>query len=360
MWLAAAACGGEGSNLERRAIADSVAEKSASGDPPTPAAKGPAPPAPTGAQPGPAVLVSAGEGERHLLKLGLAAETEWRVATIGLLALPGLQQPVGFARQEIVELEECDGEGSARTCTAVHRTVAFQGEPPAGGTLEAGEAPMLQLTFRQRIDATGRALEPARIEGDPAARARPDMAALVGAHQLFCLRLPSEPVGVGAVWKDECRIWSGQQLVVRDVEWTLRKLDVDPDGAGRRAELAVKGLQLATDADGNPRRGSLSGVLFLWADPGEPHLYEELVRLPLGDQGLETKMRLRVQFARPDPAHPDDPQAIVRTDGRAFPSVRTLGELDRVDPAPTEPLGEPAPTAPPAQPPTAPPAPPAG
>ena len=36
--------------------------------------------------------------------------------------------------------------------------------------------------------------------------------------------------------------------------------------------------------------------LYLWVDAGEPHLYRELIMLPIGTKGLKTKTSLNYQF----------------------------------------------------------------
>jgi hypothetical protein len=271
-------------------------------------------------------LLTPGEGEKVELRFALPDDTTYAVTTIGLLTLPAVQRPIGFARREEITLSNCDGDGYTRACDLTHEITNYEAEQPEGRPLEIGEKPVLELTTKHRMDASGRREGKTTVEGenadDPAARA------LEEAHRFFCLRLPTEPVGVGAVWADTCKMRTGGQVVTKEAKWELKKLDDDPDGGGRRAEVHMQAKYTATDSDGNPREGVSRGILYLWADAGEPHLYKEMIALPLGSTGMKTKTSLNYQFAKVDPK---DPEKVLRTDGKEFPGFRTLNEVRAED-----------------------------
>lgn len=308
---------GEGSNLEKMA---SKREDASAADEPA-AAKDDASAKPRDAPPAEGLL-SPGEGEKVELRFALPDGATYAVTTIGMLVLPAVQKPIGFARREEIALRDCDGEAYTRACQLTHTTTNYEAELPEGKPLENGEKPVLALTTKHRMDATGRRDGQTLVEGEGADR--PAGLALSEAHQFFCLRLPDQPVGVGAVWADTCKMRIGGQVVTKQAKWELKKLDEDPDGAGRRAELQMQAKYTAADADGSPRVGVTHGVLYMWADAGEPHLYREKITLPLGAGGLKTKTSLYVQFAKLDPK---DPKKVIRTDGKAFEGFQTLNDL---------------------------------
>jgi hypothetical protein len=252
------------------------------------------------------------------------------VTTIGMLALPGVQKPIGFARREQIRLSDCAGEGSTRACDLTHTITNYEAELPAGKALQNGEKPVLELESRHRIDATGARVGTTSVSSNAEATATSEARALADAHLFYCLRLPAEPVGVGAVWTDECRMRSGGQVVTKQARWQLEKLDTDPEGGGRRAEIHMQATYVAADPDGQARTGVSRAVLYLWADAGEPHLYRELIDVPLAG-GLATKTSHYFQFAKQDAENPD---ALVRTDGKPFSGFRTLNEMEK------EPAGE--------------------
>lgn len=280
--------------------------------------------APKQPQPGPAKVVTPGQGEKVALRLTLPEGDRYRVTTVGLVALPAVQRPIGFARLEEFTFSACSGEGLERSCTLQRSYENYEAELPAGAPLARGEEPVRKLETSHVINASGERVGATKIEGDAEALEHPDARALAEAHLFFCLRLPSEPVAQGAQWIDTCRMRTGGQVVTRRAEWTLEKLDEDPDGAGKRAEIHVVSKYVAANQDGSERVGVARGVFFLWVDSGEPHLYRERVVLPLGDSGLKTKTSLNYQFAKVDPK---DPEKMTRTDGTEFSGFRTLNDI---------------------------------
>lgn len=259
---------------------------------------------------GSAVLLSPGaEDQRVTLRLALADETRYRITTIGMLKLPLLDKPIGFAREEDLRLADCTGEDSGRTCLLTHAYRNFEAEPPTGDALEQDEALVAKLETSHRIDASGLRLTETAIHGtieSPAAQA------LGQVHRLYCLRLPSEAVGVGATWRDTCRIRLGGQIVTREVVWRLAKLESTDEGT--RAELEYAGRVRRVDAKAGVQSGEIKGVLLFWADAGEPHLLREKVVFVLDAQrGLNTSTDLRFSFAKLG-----SKDELIRTDGKAF------------------------------------------
>ena len=312
----------EKSNLERMSSdrSDAGAEKTGTGtDEKTTAQEG------AEASPPPAQgVTSTGEAEKVQLRLALAEGATYQITTVGLVTFPAVQQPVGFARREHVSLGGCEGEGPGRKCTLTHEYKNYEAEQPTGAPLENGEKPVMALKTSHQIDGTGKRLGTTKVEGEADALEHADAKALADAHRFYCIRLPDQPVGLGATWKDTCQMRTGGQVVTKEAEWTLKKLDDDPDGAGKRAELMVKSAYKSVDAVGNARTGVARGVLYLWVDAGEPHLYREMIVQPVGDKGLKTKTSINYQFAKVDPK---DPDKVLRTDGAEFPGFRTLNEF---------------------------------
>lgn len=269
-------------------------------------------------------VTSTGEGEKVQLRLALADGASYQITTVGLVTFPAVQQPVGFARRELISLSDCDSEGPTRKCTLNHEYKNYEAELPTGAPLENGEKPVMDLKTSHQIDGTGKRHGTTKVEGEAEKLEHADAKALADAHRFYCMRLPDEPVGVGATWKDTCRMRTGGQIVTKEAEWTLKKLDDDPEGAGKRAELMVKSAYKSVDAVGNARTGVARGVLYLWVDAGEPHLYREMIVQPVGDKGLKTKTSINYQFAKVDPK---DPEKVVRTDGAEFPGFRTLNDF---------------------------------
>jgi hypothetical protein len=259
---------------------------------------------------GAAKLLNPGaDDERVELRLALADSARYRVTTIGMLKLPLFDKPVGFAREEDVRVGDCQGEGASRSCLITHNYRNFEAEPPTGETLEADEKVVAKLETSHRIDASGLRISETAINGtveNPAGQV------LTQVHRFYCLRLPSEAVGVGATWRDVCRTRLGGQIITRELVWRLAKLEKTEEGT--RAELEYAGRVRRVDAEAGVRTGEVKGALFFWVDAGEPHLLRERVVFTLdAERGLSTGTDLRYQFAK---LGKDD--ELIRTDGKAF------------------------------------------
>jgi hypothetical protein len=260
---------------------------------------------------GAAKLLTPGADEgRVLLRLALGEGVRYRVTTIGMLGLPLIDKPTGFAREEDIELGDCEGEGAQRTCLLTHRYREYEAEPPTGAGLEADEHQVAGVATSHRLDASGLRLTDTAVQGETS----PALAAqLTELHRLYCIRLPAEPVGVGATWRDVCRMREGGSLVTRELTWRLAKLEQAEDG--HRAELEYAGRAHRLDLKGKLVDGEVKGKLFLWVDAGEPHLMlEQLVFVLDAAKKLSTSTDLRFQFAKLG----EDGEQLIRTDGKPF------------------------------------------
>lgn len=259
---------------------------------------------------GAATLITPGAEDRRVeLRLALADGARYQVMTIGMLKLPLFDKPVGFAREEQLRLADCQGEQGSRSCLVTHSYRNFEAEPPTGDTLEKDEAAVAELETSHRLDASGLRSSETAIKGSietPAAKS------LTQVHRFYCLRLPSEPVGVGATWRDVCRTRLGGQIVTREVVWRLTKLEDSDEGT--RAELEYAGRVRRVDEDSTVRTGEVKGMLYFWVDAGEPHLLRERVVFTLDENnGLGTATDLRYQFAKLGKG-----DELIRTDGKPF------------------------------------------
>jgi hypothetical protein len=258
-----------------------------------------------------------GSVERVDLWIDLDPNKALRILTVGVLTLPLVNRPAGFAREETVKMTECTGEGAARSCTLSHTFDKFEAEPPTGRILEQGEKRFAGVTSKHAIDARGLKSGDATIVGPPGP---PDFAdtdlgkSLVPVHRLACLRLPSEPVAIGAKWSDSCAFFLGGQIAKQDVVWELTALSDDPV-SGKRAELSMLGkLAVADDKDGE-RTGVIEGKLYFFVDAHAPHIYRARARVALGkDQKLQTETTVNLQFG-----HVDASGTVTRTDGQPMP-----------------------------------------
>jgi hypothetical protein len=259
---------------------------------------------------GAAKLLSPGaEDQRVELRLALADEARYRITTIGMLKLPLFDKPVGFAREEDLRLGDCSGEGRERSCLITHTYRNFEAEPPTGEALEKDEAFVAKLETSHRIDSTGLRISETAISGtvdNPAGQA------LTQVHRLYCIRLPDEPVGIGATWRDTCRNRLGGAVITRELVWRLAKLEKTEEGT--RAELEYAGRVRRIDPGGELRVGEVKGALYFWVDAGEPHLLRERVAFILdAERGMSTGTDLRYQFAKLG-----DKDELIRTDGKPF------------------------------------------
>ncbi|HLT40494.1 MAG TPA: hypothetical protein VK034_29650 [Enhygromyxa sp.] len=277
---------------------------------------------------GAAKLLSPGADDQRVeLRLGLVDGARYRITTIGMLKLPLFERPVGFAREEDLRLGDCLGEGLGRSCLVSHSYRNFEAEPPAGEPLEQDEAAVAELETAHRIDASGLRISETAIHGTVAS---PAQQALSQVHRFYCVRLPSEAVGVGATWRDTCRTRIGGQIITRELVWRLAKLESTEEGT--RAELEYAGRVRRIDPEGGVRTGEVKGGLLFWVDAGEPHLMRERVAFVLDAQrGLNTTTDLRYQFTK---LGAND--ELIRTDGKPFEqSPVVLNEPRAVPPGET-------------------------
>lgn len=260
---------------------------------------------------GTAVLVTPGaDSDRIQLRLALPDGARYRIMTLGMLMLPLIDKPTGFAREEDIELGDCTGEAAARSCVLTHRYRNYEAEPPTGKGLEADERQVAGLVTSHRIDASGLRTTDTKIEGEASPAITEQLARV---HRLFCIRLPSEPVGVGATWRDVCRMRQGGMLVTRELTWRLAKVERSDDGT--RAELEYAGRAWRQDLQGKLVDGEVEGVLYLWADAGEPHLMRERVSFTLdAAKGITSGTDFRWQFAKLGVGD----EELLRTDGKPF------------------------------------------
>jgi hypothetical protein len=189
---------------------------------------------------GAAKLLGAGDpADAVALRLTLPEGAIYRVTTIGMLFLPLIEKPTGFAREEDMALSECSEEGATRSCSLTHTYRNYEAEPPTGAGLEAEEKQVSGVISKHRIDASGLRTTPTELSGDEAALAGPAAKSLADANEFLCVRLPAEQVGTGATWKDVCRRRQSGAVVTRDLTWKLAKLEASD--MGKRAELHYAG-----------------------------------------------------------------------------------------------------------------------
>lgn len=259
---------------------------------------------------------AAGSGERIDLWIDLDPKKPLRILTVGVLTLPLVNRPAGFAREETVKVSDCTGDGGARSCTLAHTFDKFEAEPPTGRVLEQGEKRFDGVTSSHRIDARALKLGDATIVGPPGPPSFADTElgkSLLPVHRLACIRLPSEPVAVGAKWSDTCTFFLGGQIARQDAAWELTAITDDPV-SGKRAELSMLGKLAIADDDGE-RTGVIEGKLYFFVDAHAPHIYRARAKVALGTgQKLQTETTVNLQFGRVDEAG-----VVTRTDGQPMP-----------------------------------------
>lgn len=257
-----------------------------------------------------------GSGEKIDLWIDLDPKKPLRILTVGVLTLPLVNRPAGFAREETLKLSDCKGEGAARSCTLSHTFDKFEAEPPTGRILEQGEKRFDGVTSSHTIDARGLKVGDATIVGPPGPPSFADSdlgKSLVPVHRLACLRLPSEPVAIGAKWSDNCSFFLGGQIARQDVVWELTAISDDPT-SGKRAELSMIGKLAVADEDGE-RTGVIEGKLYFFVDAHAPHIYRARAQVSLGTSNkLQTETTVNLQFG-----HVDASGTVTRTDGQPLP-----------------------------------------
>lgn len=221
-----------------------------------------------------------------------------RILTVGMLELPLMNQPTGFAREETLTFSTCTGEGAGRNCELEHSVSRFEAEPPTGRILEQDEQRFTGVVTRHPVDAHGFKRAAGTVTGPPGP---PDFAeselgrALVAVHRFACLRLPAEPVAVGAKWSDSCTLLFGGQVARQDVVWELTALSDDPV-SGKRAELTMIG-KLSVGGEGGERSGAVEGKLYFFVDAHAPHILRVRAQVPLrAGQSTDATTTLNLQF----------------------------------------------------------------
>jgi len=259
------------------------------------------------------------DSERVQLALALEEPTTYRVQTIGSVTLPLVQKPTGFALEERIRLHDCVGEGAQRKCRIEHRYSNFEAEPPTGRFLQADYDRVSAVVTEHVLTATGFREGETKINEAPDALDADLRSALTGVHRFFCLRFPTEPVGVGAKWKSTCKTYFRGTVATREVMWELSELTDDPEGLGRRAELLEVGKYLESD-----KEGSIQGALFFYVDLGQPYILRERISISLGKKGLETVTNLAYGFGK---VLPGKPEKVVQVSGRPFDEEALSGAL---------------------------------
>lgn len=266
------------------------------------------------------------DSERVQLALALEEPTTYRVQTIGSVKLPVVPKPTGFALEERVSLRDCEGDGAKRKCRIEHRYTNFEAEPPTGRFLQADYDRVRSVVTEHVLTASGFREDETKIKQAPDALDDELRAALGGVHRFFCLRFPTEPVAIGAKWKDTCKTYFRGTVATREVIWELSELTDDPDGLGKRAELTEIGKYVESG-----KEGTLQGTLFFYVDLGQPHILRERIAVSLGEKGLETVTNLSYAFGK---VLPGRPEKVVQVSGRPFDKEALSGP---VPPTETEP-----------------------
>ena len=253
------------------------------------------------------------------VRLALKDASVYQITTIGMVAFTGVA-PSGFAREERLELDTCEGAQATRRCRVTHRYVHFEAEPPNGRIFAADEQLVDKLVTSHTLLATGAREGDTTITGDAAQAAAEPGQALKDVHRFFCLRFPDEPIGIGAKWKDVCHLRTGGVVDTREVIWELTSMSKDAEGR-RRAEFTYLGRYTAPSPKGD-RSGTVQGVLYYLLDAGEPHLLKEQISTRSDPTSkFYTTTTINYQFARLKPGKQGKKgkETWVRTDGEPFP-----------------------------------------
>ena len=258
------------------------------------------------------------------VRLALQEGTAYQITTIGMVGFTAVK-PSGFAREERIELDACEGEAEARRCRLTHSYVHFEAEPPNGRIFETDERKVDKLVTRQTLQSNGALAGPSEISGPAEQLASPDGQALAEVHRFFCIRFPDVPIGVGAKWKDTCHTRTGGVVDTREVIWELTRVSTDDKGR-RRADFTYLGTYTAP-GEKSPRVGTVQGILYFFLDVGEPHLIKEqiITRRDPASQ-FQTSTTISYQFGKfsPRPAgkgKKNQPPLVLRTDGEPFPEA---------------------------------------
>ncbi len=258
------------------------------------------------------------DATRYQLFLALPADTTYKTTTIGMVEFSLVQQPTGFAREELIELANCSGDGGKRVCTLNHRYLNFDAEPPQGNYLKNDEKAVADIQTSYRLDGTGHRLTKPALTGDAEQLASEAGRALAPVDRLYCLRFPEQKVAVGTTWQHTCHMRTGGMIDSRVLTWKLEAVSDDPITKKSRAELSYVGAYQAAASNGL-RQGGLTGRVYMWLEAGEPHLLKEKIEVVVdADKGLRTTTTSTVQFAKL--VDPTDTEKVIRTDGMPFPN----------------------------------------
>jgi hypothetical protein len=237
-------------------------------------------------------------------------------------------KPTGFALEERVSLRDCEGKGTERRCRLEHRYTNFEAEPPTGRFLQADYDRIRTVVTEHVLTASGFREGDTKIIEAPDALDDDLRQALGGVHRFFCLRFPTEPVGVGAKWKDTCKTYFRGTVATREVMWELSEITDDPDGLGKRAELTEVGKYIESG-----REGTIQGALYFYVDLGQPHSLRERIAVSLGEKGLQTVTNLSYGFGK---VLPGPPEKVVQVSGRPFDKEPLSGTVQPAESDPTK------------------------
>jgi hypothetical protein len=183
--------------------------------------------------------------------------------------------------------------------------VKYEAEGQAGKILEGDEARVAGVALRRSMDVHGKTSADAELEGEPAATTSAEAQVLLETHPFYCLRFPTEAVGIGAKWNDTCKRRVGGVVGTREVVWELAKLEPGAPETGRRAELSYVGRYTEPTADGKERRGTVQGAVFFLVDRGEPYMIREQITVDVDPaNALRTLTQLNHTFMHPRSGKP--------------------------------------------------------
>ncbi|MBK7827464.1 hypothetical protein [Nannocystis sp.] len=326
------------SGLEQRnATPTPVPQDSPSNPPKGPSggpSAGPAPaatPSPPAAVPGQLTAEPPAGTELIPVRLALKEGSVYQITTIAMVSFTSVK-PSGFAREERIELDQCEGEGDARHCRLSHSYVHFEAEPPNGRIFEGDERKVDKLVTRHTLRSNGARDGETEVSGPAEQQSSPEGLALHEVHRFFCIRFPDVPIGVGAKWKDVCHMRTGGVVDTREVIWELTRVSTDEQGR-RRADFTYLGNYLAP-GEQSPRTGTVQGILHFFLDVGEPHLIKEQIVTRRDPQSrFETVTSATYQFGKFSTDKQGKP-IVVRSDGEPFPEAAPAVDAN-MTPAPT-------------------------
>ena len=145
-------------------------------------------PTPTPTPPAPAVVPGqltaeppAGT-ELFPVRLALKEGSAYQITTIAMVGFTGVR-PSGFAREERVELDQCEGEAEARRCRLTHSYVHFDAEPPNGRIFTGDEQKVDKLVTRHSLRSNGARDGETEVSGPAEQQSIPDGLARRDVHR---------------------------------------------------------------------------------------------------------------------------------------------------------------------------------